>query len=117
MTKIFVIDKIKTRDEIIFDFFDSIEVFKEYNINLKNENIINGVMDYNDFENYFKEISMSISDDKIFDYVIHFCWEDTVCNDKSFFYMIDVYPSAVMRHHAAGIGMYLPQTLGCRTAI
>ena len=71
-----VIDKIKTRDEIIFDFFDSIEVFKEYNINLKNENIINGVMDYNDFENYFKEISMSITDDKIFDYVIHFCWED-----------------------------------------
>ena len=70
-----VIEQKKRRDEIAFDFFDSLEVFKEYNTNLKNESIINGIMTYNEFENYFKEISLSINDDKIFDYMINFCWE------------------------------------------
>ena len=32
-------------------------------------------MTYNEFENYFKEISLSIIDDKLFDYIINFCWE------------------------------------------
>ena len=70
-----VLEQKKTSDEIAFDFIDSLEIFKEYNINLKNESIINGIMTYNDFENYFKEISLSIIDDKIFDYIINFCWE------------------------------------------
>ena len=70
-----VIEKIKTREEIAFDFFDSLEVFREYNTNLQNANVINGILSYSDFENYFKEISLSISDDKIFDYIINFCWE------------------------------------------
>ena len=70
-----VIEKIKGRDEIAFDFFDSLEVFREYNINIKNENIINGIMSYQDFENYFKEISLSINDDKLFEYIINYCWE------------------------------------------
>ena len=70
-----VIEKIKSREEIAFDFFDSLEVFSEYNTNLQNANVINGILSYIDFENYFKEISLSISDDKIFDYIINFCWE------------------------------------------
>ena len=70
-----VLEQKKASDEIAFDFIDSLEIFKEYNINLKNESIINGIMTYNDFENYFKEISLSIIDDKIFDYIINFCWE------------------------------------------
>ena len=70
-----VLEQKKRRDEIAFDFIDSLEIFKEYNINLKNESIINGIMTYNDFENYFKEISLSIIEDKIFDYIINFCWE------------------------------------------
>ena len=70
-----VLEQKKTSDEIAFDFIDSLEIFKEYNINLKNESIINGIMAYNDFENYFKEISLSIIDDKIFNYIINFCWE------------------------------------------
>ena len=70
-----VLEQKKTSDEIAFDFIDSLEIYKEYNINLKNESIINGIMTYNDFENYFKEISLSIIDDKIFDYIINFCWE------------------------------------------
>jgi Ca2+-binding EF-hand superfamily protein len=70
-----VIEKVKTRDELAFEFFDSLEIFKEYNINLLNENIIKGIMTYNEFENYFKEISLSIIDDKLFDYIINFCLE------------------------------------------
>ena len=70
-----VIEKRKSRDEIAFDFFDSLEVFREYNINLKNENIINGILTYDDFENYFKEISLSIIDDKLFEYIVNYCWE------------------------------------------
>ena len=69
------IEKMKSREEIAFDFFDSLEIFKEYNINLGNENIIKGIMTYYDFENYFKEISLSINDDKLFEYIINYCWE------------------------------------------
>ena len=32
-------------------------------------------MSYQDFENYFKEISLSINDDKLFEYIINYCWE------------------------------------------
>ena len=70
-----VIEKLKTREETSFDFFDSLEVFREYNSNLQNNNVINGILSYFDFENFFKEISLSIFDDKIFDYIINFCWE------------------------------------------
>jgi len=70
-----VIEKIKSKDEIAFDFFDSLEVFKEYNTNLRNKNINNGILSYFDFENYFKEISFSIIDDKLFEYIINYCWE------------------------------------------
>ena len=70
-----VIEKIKNRDEIVFDFFDSLEVFREYNTNLKNENIANGIVTFLDFQNYFKEISLSINDDKLFEYIINYCWE------------------------------------------
>ena len=70
-----VIEKIKSKDEIAFDFFDSLEVFKEYNTNLRNKNINNGILSYFDFENYFKEISFSIIEDKLFEYIINYCWE------------------------------------------
>ena len=70
-----VIEKIKSREETSFDFFDSLEVFREYNSNLQNNNVINGILSDIDFENFFKEISLSIFDDKIFDYIINFCWE------------------------------------------
>ena len=70
-----VIEKLKTREETSFDFFDSLEIFREYNSNLQNNNVINGILSYFDFENFFKEISLSIFDDKIFDYIINFCWE------------------------------------------
>ncbi len=69
-----VINQIRNKDEIFLDFFDSLEIFKEYNGNLNNDNIKNGYMSYEDFSNFFKEISMSISDDTFFEYYINNCW-------------------------------------------
>ena len=69
-----VINQIRNQDEIFLDFFDSLEIFKEYNGNLNNDNIKNGYMSYEDFSNFFKEISMSISDDTFFEYYINNCW-------------------------------------------
>ena len=68
------INQLRNKDEILLDFIDSLEIFREYNSNLNNENIKNGYMSYNDFYNFFKEISISISDDKYFEYLINNCW-------------------------------------------
>ena len=69
-----VVNQIRIKDEIFLDFIDSLEIFREYNSNLNNENIKNGYMSHDDFYNFFKEISMSISDDKYFEYLINNCW-------------------------------------------
>ena len=68
------INQIRNQEEILLDYIDSLEIFREYNGNLNNENIKNGYMSFEDFSNFFKEISMSIIDDKLFDYLINNCW-------------------------------------------
>ena len=73
-----VINQIRNKDEIFLDFFDSLEIFKEYNGNLNNDNIKNGYMSYEDFSNFFKEISMSIIDDTFFEYYINNCWGSNI---------------------------------------
>ena len=69
-----VINQIRNKDEIFLDFIDSLEIFREYNSNLNNENVKNGYLSFEDFLNFFKEISMSISDDKYFEFFINNCW-------------------------------------------
>ena len=69
-----VLNQIKNKDEILLDFIDSLEIFREYNSNLNNENIKMGYLSYDDFCIFFKEISMSISDDRYFSYLINNCW-------------------------------------------
>ena len=64
----------KNKEEVALDFYDSVEIFNEYNSNLNNINIKNGIMNYDDFCNFFKEISMSIKDDAFFEYLISNCW-------------------------------------------
>jgi Ca2+-binding EF-hand superfamily protein len=68
------INQSRNQEEILLDYIDSLEIFMEYNGNLNNENIKNGYMSFEDFSNFFKEISMSIIDDKLFDYLINNCW-------------------------------------------
>lgn len=79
-----VINRIRNKDEVFLDFIDSLEIFREYYGNLNNENIKSGYMSYEDFINFFKEISMSILDDKYFDYLINNCWiYDKYLDDKN----------------------------------
>ena len=78
-----VINQIKNKEEIFLDFIDSLEIFREYNGNLNNENIKSGYMSYEDFSNFFKEISMSILDDKYFEYFINNCFYDKNLENKN----------------------------------
>ena len=77
------INKIKSKDEILLDFIDSLEIFREYNSNLNNENIKKGYMSVDDFMNFFKEISMSISDDRYFNFLIDNCWNSNLNQEKN----------------------------------
>ena len=69
-----VLKKFKNRNEVLYEYLDSIEIFKEYNDNLSNKNIINGFMDYEDFFTFFKEISLGINNDNFFEFIINNCW-------------------------------------------
>ena len=80
-----VINKIKSQDEILLDFIDSLEIFREYNSNLNNENIKKGCMSLDDFLFFFKEISMSISDDRYFNYLINNCWNLNQNQEKNIY--------------------------------
>ena len=82
-----VINKMKNKEEVALDFYDSVEIFNEYNSNLNNMNIKNGIMSYDDFCNFFKEISMSIKDDAFFEYLISNCWSiNNYANNNNYGY-------------------------------
>jgi len=82
-----VFNQIKSKDEIALDFFDSLEIFREYNTNLNNENVSNGILTYEDFCNFFKEISMSIGEDFFFEYLLNNCWsKNNYSNNSSYSY-------------------------------
>ena len=78
-----VFNQIKSKDEVALDFFDSIEIFREYNTNLNNENVSNGILTYEDFCNFFKEISMSIGEDFFFEYLLNNCWSKSNYSNNS----------------------------------
>ena len=62
----------KNEGEILGEFLDNIESYKEYLENLK------GVYDNNfsldDFINFYSEISVGIEDDKKFEFMMYNCW-------------------------------------------
>ena len=63
----------KTHEEVYGDFLECIEIYREYicNINKKNVNYLS----FNEFLEFFDEISMFISDDYIFELLITGCWD------------------------------------------
>ena len=63
----------KTHEEIYGDFLECIEIYREYicNINKKNNNFFS----YNEFLEFFDELSMYINDDNYFDVLILGCWD------------------------------------------
>jgi hypothetical protein len=84
-----VINQIRNQEEVYADFLDSLQIFREYNGNLNNDNIKKGIMLYEDFCNFFKEISISINDDMLFEYYINNCWvsgDNSINNNNNYGY-------------------------------
>ena len=62
---------IKSEDEVLAEFLDGFE----YHFNLLNENKSkNGKINWNEFLDYYNNISMSIADDKYFEAVVNNAW-------------------------------------------
>ena len=65
---------IKSETEVYYDFLEIIDIFKNYKNSVKNEN--NDIITYEDFLDFYKEISMSIKDDKVFEDLLFQCWNN-----------------------------------------
>ena len=72
-----VINKNKTEREIYYDFIESIDIFKNYRLHLQGQNYYDDLLSYQEFLDYYKEISMSIKDDKLFEEILFNCWNIT----------------------------------------
>ena len=59
-------------NEIYSDFLDFLETFREYNDNLKGGYSFN--MSFEEFLDFYNEISMCIEDDEYFEYLLTNCW-------------------------------------------
>ena len=62
-----------TPNEIYSDFLDFLETFREYNDNLKGGYSFN--MSFEEFFDFYNEISMSIEDDDYFEMLLTNCWD------------------------------------------
>ena len=69
-----VINKNKTEREIYYDFIESIDIFKNYKLHLQGQNYYDDLLSYQEFLDYYKEISMNIKDDKLFEEILFNCW-------------------------------------------
>ena len=68
-----VINEKKNQEEVYGDFLDKLEIFREYNDNLKGN--FSKAMNFNEFTMFYNEISMNIKDDNLFDYILSNCWD------------------------------------------
>ena len=65
---------IKSETEVYYNFLEMIDIFKNYKNNVKHEN--NDIITYEDFFDFYKEISMCIKDDKAFEDLLFHCWNN-----------------------------------------
>jgi hypothetical protein len=72
---------LRSETEVYYDFLEMIDIFKNYKNNVKLEN--NDIFTYEDFLDFYKEISMNIKDDKVFEDLIFNCWNNN--KDKNFY--------------------------------
>ena len=68
-----VVKEKKNKEEVYGEFLDKLEIFREYNDNLKAS--FSTTMNFNEFEMFYNEISMNIRDDNLFDYLLNNCWD------------------------------------------
>ena len=62
----------KTKEEVINDFMDNLNIFLEYNSHMSKAN--SGFMNFDDFYKFYSQISMGISDDNYFEYLVNNVW-------------------------------------------
>ena len=80
----------KSREEEFGDFLDKLEIFREYNDNLKMS--YSTTMNLNEFLKFYTEISMNIKDDNIFDKILNNCWnindvlDNNIVNNGNYYY-------------------------------
>ena len=67
-----VIKGIKTENKILGEFLDFLETFREYNNNLHGFNFS---MSFQEFFDFYSQISLSINDDKHFEMLLTNCWD------------------------------------------
>jgi Ca2+-binding EF-hand superfamily protein len=65
---------LRSETEVYYDFLEMIDIFKNYKNNVKLEN--NDIFTYEDFLDFYKEISISIKDDKAFEDLLFLCWNN-----------------------------------------
>ena len=68
-----VVNDKKSKEEVYGEFLDKLEIFREYNDNLKAS--FSTTMNFNEFAKFYSEISMNIKDDNLFDYMLNNCWD------------------------------------------
>ena len=76
-----VVNGRKSREEEFGDFLDKLEIFREYNDNLKMS--YSTTMNLNGFLKFYTEISMLIKDDNLFDNILINCWNINDVLDNS----------------------------------
>ena len=69
-----VINGNKSNDEVYGEFLECIEIFREYNNNLKGD-ISKNELNYEDFCDFFRQISFGIANDYNFGNLIQNCWK------------------------------------------
>ena len=72
---------LRSETEVYYDFLEIIDIFKNYKNNVKLEN--NDIITYEDFLDFYKEISLSINDDKVFEDLLFLCWNNN--KDKNIY--------------------------------
>ena len=70
---------IKTENKILGEFLDFLETFREYNTNLHGFSFS---MTFQEFFDFYSQISLSIDDDKYFEMLLFNCWDLDKLNKK-----------------------------------
>ena len=63
----------KTREQVIADFIELLEIFLEYNSKMSKSTP--GYMNFEDFYKFYSQISMGISDNNYFEYLVNNVWD------------------------------------------
>ena len=67
-------NNLKSEKEVFYEFLESIDIFKNYKNTINGQNYNNNALSYQEFLEYYKEISISIKDDIIFENLLKSCW-------------------------------------------